>query len=82
MKMNRAARFSCITNLFELFADLSSAGAKVRHALCKYLFYGDMELDAHMEGMTFGTDFIYSADKKYILVPIENDPDMMIAFCE
>ncbi|MDE7429012.1 MAG: hypothetical protein K2N00_07065, partial [Lachnospiraceae bacterium] len=44
--------------------------------------YYYMELDAHMEGMVMGTDFIYSADQKYILVPMENDPDMMIAFCE
>lgn len=44
--------------------------------------YYYMELDAHMEGMVMGTDFIYSADEKYILVPMENDPDVMIAFCE
>ena len=44
--------------------------------------YYYMELDAHMEGMVNGTDFIYSADKKYILVPMENDTDMLIAFCE
>lgn len=44
--------------------------------------YYYMALDAHMEGVVNGTDFIYSADKKYILVPMENDTDMMIAFCE
>lgn len=44
--------------------------------------YYYMELDAHMEGMVMGVDFIYSADEKYILISVENDPDMMIAFCE
>lgn len=44
--------------------------------------YYCMELDAHMEDMVMETDFIYSADHKYILVPMENDPDMMIKFCE
>lgn len=44
--------------------------------------YYYMELDAHMEDMVMGVDFIYSADKKYILISVENDPDMMTAFCE
>lgn len=44
--------------------------------------YYSMELDAHIEDMVMKTDFIYNADKKYILVSMENDPDMMIAFCE
>lgn len=44
--------------------------------------YYYMELDAHMEGMVMGADFIYSADGKYILVLLESDPDVMIAFCE
>lgn len=44
--------------------------------------YYFMELDAHIEDMVMKTDFIYNADKKYILVPMENDPNMMIAFCE
>ena len=49
MKMNRVARFSCITNLFELFADLSGAGAKVRHVLCKDLFYGDIDDEKNIQ---------------------------------
>lgn len=44
--------------------------------------YYYMELDAHMEDMVMGVDFIYSADEKYILISIENDPDIIIAFCE
>lgn len=44
--------------------------------------YYYMELDAHLEDMIMGADFIYSADKKFILVPMRNDPDLMIAFCE
>ena len=27
-------------------------------------------------------EFVYSADGKFILVPIESDTDMMVAFCE
>lgn len=44
--------------------------------------YYYMELDAHMEDMVMGVDFIYSADEKYILISVENDPDIMITFCE
>lgn len=44
--------------------------------------YYFMELDAHMEGMVMGVEFVYSADGKFILVPMENDTDMMVAFCE
>ena len=44
--------------------------------------YYILELDAHMEGMSIGADFIYSADCKFILVPLDCDTDITIAFCE
>lgn len=44
-------------------------------------YYG-LELDAHMEGMTMGTDFIYSADGKFILVPMDCGTDVLTAFCQ
>lgn len=44
--------------------------------------YYRLYLDAHMEDMTFSMDFIYSADKKFILVPYKNDPDIILPFCE
>lgn len=44
--------------------------------------YYYMELDAHECEMTMKADFIYSADKKYILVPMVEHTDMVISFCE
>lgn len=44
--------------------------------------YYVMDLDAHMEDMTCRVDFVYSADKKYILIPACNDPDMILPFLE
>lgn len=41
-----------------------------------------LQLDAHMEGMSMGVDFIYSADDRFILVPIDCGTDVMTAFCE
>jgi hypothetical protein len=39
-------------------------------------------LDAHMEGMVFSMGFVYSSDKKFILLYDKNDPDMLIPFVE
>lgn len=44
--------------------------------------YYFLQLDAHMEGMSMGVDFIYSADGKFILVPMDCGTDITIAFCE
>lgn len=44
--------------------------------------YYMMEMDAHMEGMYYGADFVYNADKKYILIFGYNDPDRILSFCE
>ncbi|MBQ8596251.1 MAG: hypothetical protein IJ409_00540, partial [Lachnospiraceae bacterium] len=41
--------------------------------------YGIM-LDAHMEGMTFGMNFVYSKDKKFVLLYDWNDPDLILPF--
>ncbi len=46
------------------------------------LFGYQMALDAHMEDMTFTVEFIYNSDKKFILVPIDNDPDFILPFVE
>lgn len=47
--------------------------------LDEYYFF---ELDAHMEDMIMLEDFIYSADRKFILVPCDSGTDVMLAFCE
>ena len=39
-------------------------------------------LDAHMEGMVFSMDFVYSKDKKFMLLYDKNDPDMLLSFVE
>lgn len=39
-------------------------------------------LDAHMEGMLFSMDFVYSRDKKFMLLYDQNDPDMILPFVE
>lgn len=46
-----------------------------------------LRMDAHMEGMSYGQDFIYSADFKYILSPHSwgknsDNPDIMLPFIE
>jgi len=41
-----------------------------------------LELDAHMEGMTMNTDFIYSGDGRFLLVPMDCGTDVITAFCE
>ena len=41
--------------------------------------YYEIYLDAHMEEMSIRTDYIYSADSKFILVDC-HDTDMMLAF--
>ncbi len=43
--------------------------------------YYQMDLDAHMEDMKCRTNFIYSANQKFILVPDWNDTDIMLTFC-
>lgn len=44
--------------------------------------YYCINLDAHMEGMTYSADFIYSADGKYFLVYEVNDPDILLPFVQ
>ncbi len=44
--------------------------------------YYMINLDAHMEGMTYSADFIYSADGKYFLVYDENNPDILLPFIQ
>ena len=39
-------------------------------------------LDAHMEGMVFSMDFVYSKDKKFMLLYDKNDPDILLPFVE
>lgn len=39
-------------------------------------------LDAHMEGMVFSMDFVYSSDKKFMLLYDQNDPDIILPFIE
>lgn len=55
---------------------------KLRTGKRSYDDYYFLELDAHMEDMIMGVDFIYSADGKFILVPMDCGIDIMIAFCE
>lgn len=55
---------------------------KLRTSKRSYDEYYTLELDAHMEDMSMITDFIYSADGKFILVPMDCGTDLMIAFCE
>lgn len=43
--------------------------------------YFEMELDAHMEGMTFNQSFVYNADQKYILLFYDENPDKILPFC-
>lgn len=44
--------------------------------------YYYMELDAHMEDMVMAAEFLYSADHKFILVPMECGVDVITTFCE
>lgn len=44
--------------------------------------YYVLQLDAHMEGMSMSADFVYSADGRFILVPMDCGTDITIAFCE
>lgn len=44
--------------------------------------YYRMDMDAHMEGMRYSADFIYSADGKYLLVFTEMNPDTLLPFVE
>lgn len=44
--------------------------------------YYMINLDAHMEGMIYSADFIYSADGKYFLVYDVNDPDILLPFVQ
>ncbi len=47
-----------------------------------YSDYYYILLDAHMEDMTYTADFVYSANNLYILIPMENNPDIILPFCE
>ena len=42
--------------------------------------YYTIDLDAHMEGMSYSAEFIYSADGKFMLVYTEENPDVLLPF--
>ena len=44
--------------------------------------YYCLELDAHMEGMSMVVEFLYNADGRFLLVPMDCGTDVTIAFCE
>lgn len=43
--------------------------------------YYQIDLDAHMEGMIYSADFIYSRDRKFVLIDC-NDVDIKEAFVQ